>query len=167
MAGSTPGKVSGTIFQINVSDGGVPKLAVREAVSGPLGLTGDRQRNQEHHGGPERALCLYPLEHILALQAEGHPIFPGSVGENLTISGLDWSQMAPGSRWRLGGQVEIEVTRYTTPCQNIAESFSGRQFSRILQEKNPGWSRVYARVITAGPLRTGDPIERIGRDEAG
>ena len=37
------------------------------------------------HGGPERALCLFSLERILELQAEGHPIFPGAAGENITI----------------------------------------------------------------------------------
>ena len=49
-------------------------------------------------GGPLAALCLYSLEVIQALQAEGHSIFPGSVGENITLSHLDWSRVTPGVR---------------------------------------------------------------------
>ncbi|MFN2109684.1 MAG: MOSC domain-containing protein, partial [Anaerolineae bacterium] len=77
------------IFQINISHGGVPKLAVRSAEVTELGLVGDTHNNTKVHGGPTRALCLYSLERILALQAEGHPIFAGSTGENLTLAGLD------------------------------------------------------------------------------
>ncbi len=74
---------SGRIFQINVSNGGVPKFARQQAELTPLGLVGDRQEETDVHGGPERALCLFSLERILALQAEAHPIFPGAIGENL------------------------------------------------------------------------------------
>lgn len=78
------------IFQLNMSAGGVPKTAVRRATVTELGLSGDKQLDLKHHGGPMRALCLYSLERILALQADGHPIFPGSIGENITVAGLDW-----------------------------------------------------------------------------
>jgi MOSC domain-containing protein YiiM len=156
MAFNTP--TQGRVFQINISQGGAPKLAVRQAQVTLLGLLGDAHRDMVHHGGEERALCLYSLERIQELQAEGHPIFPGSVGENLTLSGLDWEQITPGKRLRLGSQVELEVTRYTEPCNNIRESFLGQEFSRILQKKHPGWSRVYARVITTGEISVGNAI---------
>lgn len=146
------------VFQINISDGGVPKLAVRQAFITAAGVQGDRQRDLVHHGGPERAVCLYPLEHILALQAEGHPVFPGSVGENLTLSGLDWSQMIPGKRLQVGEQVVLEVTRYTQPCNNLHEFFLDGNFTRISQTQYPGWSRVYARVLRDGVVTTGDPV---------
>ena len=94
--------MDGRIFQLNRSDGGVPKLAVREAFLTTEGLEGDRQRDLRYHGGPERALCLFALERIMELQAEGHPIFPGAVGENVTVVGLDWSQLKPGARLALG-----------------------------------------------------------------
>ena len=77
-------EMDGRIFQLNCSDGGVPKLGVREAVVTETGLACDRQRDLRYHGGPERAVCLYALERILELQNEGHPIFPGSAGENVT-----------------------------------------------------------------------------------
>ena len=60
------------IFQLNCSPGGLPKLAVREAVVTQLGLIGDDHKFPEIHGGPERALCLFSLDRIIELQAEGH-----------------------------------------------------------------------------------------------
>ncbi|MET0624721.1 MAG: MOSC domain-containing protein [Pyrinomonadaceae bacterium] len=148
----------GRIFQLNVSGGGVPKLAVREAALTHDGLEGDRQRNRRLHGGPERALCLYALERVLELQAEGHPVFPGSIGENLTVVGLDWSRLAPGARLALGEEALVEVTSYTKPCKVIAASFNGGDFKRISQKLRPGHSRLYARVLRPGRLRTGDPV---------
>ena len=148
----------GRIFQLSVSDGGVPKLAVREAVLTPTGLEGDRQRDRRFHGGPERALCLYALERLLELQEEGHPVFPGSVGENVTVVGLDWSGLAPGARLALGEEVLVELSSYTTPCKIIAASFKDGDFKRISQKLRPGDSRLYARVIRTGRLAVGQTV---------
>ena len=150
--------MEGRIFQLNVSDGGVPKLAVREAVLTPEGLAGDRQRDRRYHGGPERALCLFALERLLELQAEGHPIFPGSVGENLTVVGLDWARLAPGARLALGEEAQVEISSYTSPCKNIAASFAGGDFKRISQKVHPGHSRLYARVLRPGPIAVGQKV---------
>lgn len=151
-----------TIAHINVSPGGVPKLPVPSARVTELGLEGDSQRNLELHGGPERALCLFALEQIRALQAEGHPVSPGSIGENLTVEGLDWEQVTPGSRLEVGDSVVIEVTRYTSPCFNIKQSFADGDISRVSQKKHPGSSRVYARVLKTGAIRQGDAIRLLG-----
>jgi MOSC domain-containing protein YiiM len=148
---------AGRIFQINASQGGVPKSALREAVVNELGLTVDKH-NLKSHGGPTAALCLYSLERILALQAEGHPIFPGSVGENITVASLSWDQVVPGVRLRLGDEVLVEVTRYTTPCATIKDSFADRDSDRILQTRHAGWSRVYAKVLRMGKLRVGSKV---------
>ena len=149
----------GRIFQLSLSNGGVPKLAVREAVLTPGGLEGDRQRDRRYHGGPERALCLFALERVLELQAEGHPVFPGSVGENLTLVGLDWSRLAPGARLALGEEALVEVTSYTSPCKIIAGSFREGDFKRISQKLHPGHSRLYARVLRPGRLAVGQPVK--------
>ena len=74
--------MSGRIFQLSASGGGVPKLPVREVRIGRLGLEGDVQKHTKIHGGPDRAVCLYALEVICALQAEGHPVYPGALGDN-------------------------------------------------------------------------------------
>jgi len=64
--------MSSVVHSINVSPGGVPKLPVSEARITTLGLDGDSQRNRLYHGGPMRAVSLYSLERIEALNHEGH-----------------------------------------------------------------------------------------------
>lgn len=123
-----------------------------------MGLVGDAQNDTKHHGGPDRALCLYSLEVIERLRSEGHPIEPGYAGENVTISGLDWAEVQPGARLRIGHDVEIEVTSYTAPCSNNARWFIDGDFTRMLQSRHPGESRVYARVLQEGEVRAGDKV---------
>ena len=150
----------GRLVQINVNpEGGVPKHAVPSARIHSEGVDGDRQRYLQFHGGPQRAVSLYSAEHIAALQAEGHPISPGSTGENLTISGLTWETLAVGDRLRVGAELAIEITDYASPCENIGASFTDGRFKRISQKVHPGWSRLYARVIQPGTVRTGDTVE--------
>jgi len=146
------------VFQINVSDGGVPKRPVRRVRITFDGVAGDRQQHTEFHGGPDRAVCLYSLERILALQTEGHPIFPGATGENLTISGLQWEALAPGARLQVGPDLVLEIVSYTTPCRLIAESFLEGHSQRIFQDRHPGWSRLYARVLEPGDVSIGDVV---------
>ncbi len=143
---------------INVSDGGVPKRNVAEALVTKAGVAGDRQRDLRFHGGVDRAVTLYSAERISRLQEEGHPIAAGSTGENLTVSGLDWDQMVPEARLRVG-EAELELTRYAAPCANIGGSFQGGDFSRISQKIHPGWSRLCARVVREGRVRVGDAVE--------
>ena len=149
---------SGRVVQISVSNGGVPKAAVAEARITETGVDGDRQRDREHHGGPDRAVCLFSMERIRDLQAEGHAITPGSVGENVTVEGVDWDTVVPKTRILLGEDVALEVTKYTSPCFNIKAAFNGGQFSRISQKTHAGWSRVYARVLVPGTVREGDRV---------
>ncbi|MCM3874507.1 MAG: MOSC domain-containing protein [Pyrinomonadaceae bacterium] len=146
------------IFQLNSSPGGVPKLAIPEAEVTELGIVGDDHNFPDIHGGPERALCLFSLDRILELQEEGHPIFPGAVGENVTISGLDWNRLTPGLQLALGDEVLIEITRYTSPCNTIENSFAGGKYQRISQKVHPGYSRVYARVLQPGRLTVGQTV---------
>ncbi|OIO66696.1 MAG: sulfurase, partial [Candidatus Marinimicrobia bacterium CG1_02_48_14] len=103
------------IHQISISPGGVPKLPVESVEITVNGLIGDHQNDQKHHGGPERAVCLYALEVIESLRAEGHPIYPGSTGENITTTGLDWEKLQIGQRIRLGETVILEITDFTSP----------------------------------------------------
>jgi MOSC domain-containing protein YiiM len=152
----------GRVVQVNVNPrGGVPKFAVPTAELTRDGVRGDRQRDRRFHGGPTRAVSLYAIERIEALRAEGHPIGPGTTGENLTLAGIDWGALRVGDRLRVGEWVELEITAYTVPCSNIEESFADGAFTRISQKLHPGWSRLYARVIAEGAVRAGDPVEHL------
>lgn len=147
------------VHQVSLSDGGVPKHAVSSAHVTIEGLTGDRQRNRKYHGGPARAVCLFSLEVIEALRAEGHSIGPGLAGENLTVTGLDWSRLKPGDHLSIGDHVQLEIMSYTAPCRLNGQWFKGGDYERMAQEAHPGWSRLYARVLVEGSVRPGDVVK--------
>jgi len=150
----------GRIGSINVSGGGLPKRPVAEADVTTEGVEGDWQSDRRYHGGPDRAVVIFSAERIAALQAEGHPIGTGTTGENLTLSGLDWTDVVPGARLEIG-EVRLEVTKYTAPCLKIAPAFTGRDIARLAQKSRPGWSRVCARVLAPGHVRVGDTVRLV------
>jgi len=146
------------LYQINCSPGGLPKLPVLEAWVSLKGLDGDRHRNRVLHGRPDRALCLFSFEILEALQQEGHTVYAGASGENLTLAGLDWTQMKPGEHLKIGEEVQIELTSYCEPCRHNAKWFVNEDYSRISHQHHPGWSRLYARVLSEGRVRQGDRV---------
>ena len=154
MGAGAPTQV-GVVAQLSASDGGVPKKAIEVAEVGDRGLVGDRQASRQHHGRPLQALCLWSTEVIDALRAEGHPIEPGAAGENVTLSGIDWSTIRPGTQL-LVGDVLAEVSAWATPCKKNAQWFADGDFRRMDHDRHPGWSRAYAWVREPGTIRQGD-----------
>jgi MOSC domain-containing protein YiiM len=104
---------------------------------------------------------MYSLDRIASLQNEGHPIDVGTAGENVTVEGVDWECVVPGVTLKVGGDVVLEVASFTVPCKTIRGSFLDERFVRISQKLYPGWSRVYARVLSEGEIRSGDRFEVI------
>lgn len=149
------------VLQVNVSNGGVPKRAVPEAFVGREGLTGDAVNHPKVHGGPERAVCLFPVELIRALQDEGHPIFPGAVGENLTVAGVPWGDLEIGDTLAVGDRVVLQLASRVEPCNTIKAYFADGNFKRIKPDRAPGETRWYARVLREGTVRPGDEV-RVG-----
>lgn len=152
--------MKGTIVQVSMTTGGLPRRAVAAARVGPLGLEGDVQRNRRFHGGPLRAVCLYSVEQLARLAAEGHAIGPGDLGENLTTRGLALEALAPGARLRAGSAL-LEITGAVPPCRTIARFFVDGRFGRAGGRAHPGEARLYARVIEPGSVAPGDPIEPV------
>src|SRR5215470_12266844 len=107
--------MTGSILQINVSHGGLPKRALAEGELTPLGLAGDLHSHPQIHGGARQALLLMTAEGIDELTALGFPLFYGALGENITTRGLDRRVWRIGQRWRLG-DVVIELTKIRGPC---------------------------------------------------
>ena len=93
-------------------------------------------------------------------------IGPGTIGENVTVEGLDWSAVVPECHLLLGETVFLRVTRYTSPCMNIRRAFKDGDYARVSQKRHPGWSRVYARVLVPGSIRQGDPVRVLDEVEA-
>jgi MOSC domain-containing protein YiiM len=155
-AGVLPARSTGAVAQLNVSDGGVPKRPVERIEVDFRGVVGDRQATRLHHGRPFQALCLWSVEVIASLAAEGHPIGPGSAGENVTIAGLDWSTVSPGVRLAIGS-VLCQISSYAVPCRQNARWFVDGDFGRIHHRHGP-ISRVYATVLEPGAVGVGDAV---------
>lgn len=155
-AGAIPATAHGSVAQLNVSNGGVPKTPVDTIEVGFGGVTTDRQATRNHHGRPWQALCLWSADVIDALTSDGHPIFPGAAGENITIAGIDWPDVTVGSRLQLGS-VLAQVTAHAIPCQQNAQWFSDGDFNRIHHRNGP-ISRLYAVVLEPGTVGTGDEV---------
>lgn len=153
-SGALGPSVTGRVAHLAASGGGVPKASLDQATLTWAGVVGDRQSNRKHHGAPWQALCLWSSEVIDDFAAEGHDLAPARGGENVTISGLPWDRVGPGSLIRLGDTV-CEVWDYTTPCKNFTQWFVG---GRIKPEhRRSEVTRVYASVIQPGRVAVGDP----------
>lgn len=147
----------GRVAAVHTGSGGVPKLPVAHAAVGRRGLTGDRQASRAHHGSPYQAVCLWSTQVLDRLAAEGHPIGPGRAGENLTLAGLDWPRLRPGMRLSVGTAL-LEITGYATPCRANGRWFADGDFWRMAHEREPGVSRLYARVLGEGTVAVGQAV---------
>src|SRR5579864_2152975 len=110
--------ITGSILQINISPGGIPKRPIPEASVTAEGISGDRWAHPDIHGGPKQAVLLITSEGIEELIAQGYPLFNGALGENLTVTGLDRRQMRVGQRYR-AGDVFLELTKLRSPCATL------------------------------------------------
>jgi MOSC domain-containing protein YiiM len=153
--------MTGSILQINISPGGIPKQRVGQAQLSPVGIADDAWRNLKYHGGPNQALLLIGQETLDELSSLGYPVFSGALGENLTTTGLDYSQMRAGQRWQLGSQCLIELSKLREPCRTLdVYNLPGLARIQPLLKKDArgGW---YARVLEGGLLFPGDALRLV------
>ena len=150
----------GVVAGLFLSDGGVPKTAVDRVDIGWRGVLGDRQASRAHHGRPWQAVCLWSADVVADLAQAGHPIRPGSAGENVSIRGLDWSAARPGARMSFG-TVTLAVAAYAIPCSKNARWFADGDYERMSHERSDR-SRLYARVLQPGRVGLGDTVRIVG-----
>jgi len=131
-----------------------------------LNLDGDRQADLTVHGGPTKAVYVYPAEHYASWQEDlpGVDLPWGMFGENLTTRGLRESEVSIGDRFRIG-QAEVVVTEPRMPCYKLGLRF-GRDdiIKRFLASRRTGF---YFAVLKEGDVGAGDAIQRISRDTHG
>jgi MOSC domain-containing protein YiiM len=149
----------GRVVSVNVSPGGLPKLPVGSAWVGTIGLDGDGHESPTH-GGERAAVCLYAVEAIARVAADGHEAFPGAYGENLTLEGIDWGGLAAGDRLSIGEDgLELELTQNAAPCAKQARWFIDGAIERISVKHYPDDARWYALVLAEGRVEVGDAVE--------
>ena len=152
--------MSAKVTGLHISSGGVPKTPVDSLTVTNNGCQGDDQADKKHHGGKDKAICLFQQEILDSLSIDGHPIFPGSTGENILIEGVDIGKIGIDTCLRIG-EVEIIVTQDAPPCKTIKNSFINGTFNKISHRKNPNFTRWYASVNVTGTITIGDLVELI------
>lgn len=126
------------------------------------GAVGDRILDGSHHGGDDQALYAYAREDLDEWAATlGRELSGGVFGENLTTRGLDVTGALIGERWRVGPEVLLEVSVPRIPCNTFAHWMDeGGWIKRFTERAAPG---AYLRVLRAGQIRAGDPVEVVER----
>lgn len=157
--------MQGSILQISISPGGLPKCPIAEGRILPFGLEGDGHAHPQIHGGPRKAILIVASEAVEELKARGYPLFYGALGENLTTRGLEMRDLRIGDHLRAGGTV-LEITQPREPCSAL--DVYGEFLKREIYDQrvkagdytSPLWgmSGFKASVVRAGPVRLGDII---------
>ncbi|MBC8106126.1 MAG: MOSC domain-containing protein [Anaerolineae bacterium] len=148
---------TGTLAQLNVSPGGMPKLPILAARVTVEGVPGDWQKDRRYHGGPDRAICLFSEELYNWLRADfSIDMTFGSVGENFTTCGIDLLALKPGDRLRVG-ECTIEITEVRIPCRNL------KKWDERLPHVIEGHSGWVAKVVVEGDVKPGDAVEVVLR----
>ncbi len=137
------------IVSINISrTKGVRKTPVQEARIGPEGLEGDA-----HAGDWHRMVSLLAEESVDKMRAAGLEVGPGDFAENLTTRGVDLLALPLGTRIRVGAEVVLELTQHGKECHNRCAIYYQAGDCVMPREG------VFAKVITCGTVRVGDPVE--------
>lgn len=154
------------VHQLLQDEGSVGVTAIdKRAVTGPvkvhkLGLHADIQASRLHHGGEDQALYAYSQADADywtdQLQRE---LPPGIFGENLRVSGIETTGAIIGERWKIGLDVEVEVTSPRTPCATFQRRMDEAQWVKRFAEA--GRVGTYLRVVRTGTIRAGDHIHRL------
>jgi MOSC domain-containing protein YiiM len=131
-----------------------------------LNLVGDGQADPSVHGGMEKAVYAYPVEHHAPWRAElpDVELAPGSFGENLTLEGVPLEhEVCVGDRFEVGS-AELVVTQPRIPCFKLGLRF-GREdmVKRFLASGRSGW---YFAVLREGSVAAGDPVRLVQRHPA-
>jgi MOSC domain-containing protein YiiM len=133
---------------------GISKLPVsRPLYLDTLNFEGDGQADLQHHGGPDKAVCVYPTEHYpYWKQAHGRAFGPGAFGENLTTRGLLESDTCIGDVFRLGEAI-VQVTQPRQPCFKLSVKYDWPKLPLLVQQT--GFTGYYFRVLKSGNVNPG------------
>ncbi len=130
---------------------GIPKIPVREAQ-----LFVDHGVEGDAHAGPwHRQVSLLASESIESARQLGLDVGFGDFAENIATVGVDWKSLPIGTRVRLGREAVVEITQIGKECHNRCAIYY-KAGDCIMPREG-----VFGRVIEAGVIRCGDPIEII------
>jgi len=142
--------IKGVIKAISVSkEKGIPKTNVPEAkVKIDFGIVGDAHAANWH-----RQISLLAIESIDKMVAMGAKVSPGNFAENITTEGIELPKLPIGSRLKISGGIELEITQIGKECHSRCEIF--KQVGDCIMPREG----IFARVRKAGTMKNGDSIE--------
>lgn len=137
----------------------IEKQAVERVFLAKEGFHGDQVADLKHHGGPERAVCIYPSEHYALWEQEFQkPLPPATFGENLTVSGMLEQDVYIGDIFQVGEAI-IQVTQGRVPCQTIDRRLEMTPLMKRMVKT--GFTGYLCRVLKEGEIRAASDIELI------
>ena len=140
---------------------GGAKRPVPHAVLRFGGFDGDGQADRQHHGGPDKAVCVYPSDHYPYLERMlGRELAPGAMSENLTVSGIRETEVRVGDVFR-AGEAFVQVCQPRVPCNKLARKNGERLLPKWMS--GTGYTGFYMRVLAEGPVDAGSPFELVER----
>ncbi|KXH87524.1 MOSC domain-containing protein [Sporosarcina sp. HYO08] len=126
-----------------------------------LNFTGDGQGDLVHHGGVEKAVCVYPSEHYPYWEKTlGKPLDAGAFGENLTLQGLTEDEVHIGDSFKIGEAV-VQVSQPRQPCYKLSLVHERKDMSLLVQ--HTGYTGFYFRVLKEGMVSPTDVLVRISQ----
>ena len=133
---------------------------------GALGLEGDEQADQHHHGGPHKAVLMYAEHHYPGWRTlDGlAEMGPGGFGENLTVSGFDETSVCVGDVLQVG-RIRLQVSSPRGPCADISRRWDREWLlKKVIERRHTGW---YLRVLEPGEVRMADEVRLLERPHDG
>jgi MOSC domain-containing protein YiiM len=128
----------------------IGKSFVQAAELKKSGFVGDDVANHKFHGGPDRAVCLYPFEHYSYWEEifQKKLILP-AFGENITATGMVEEQVCIGDIYKIGGTI-VQVTQGRVPCATISKYNQENQFlKKVVETTLTGY---FFRVLEEGTI---------------
>lgn len=126
------------------------------------GFIGDGIADTKHHGGPDRAVCIYSQEHYSLWEKEFDCLLPSATfGENLTVEGMLEQDVCIGDVFRVG-EALIQVTQGRVPCSTINQRTGlPRLMKRMIET---GFTGFLCRVLEEGHVHSDSSISLESRD---
>jgi len=138
------------------------RVAVPELDLAPTNLAGDRQADLSVHGGPDKAVYVYPTTHYPTWQAEGFAVEAGGLGENVALAGVAEDDVRLGDVWRWG-EALVEISQPRAPCYKLAMHTGRKDLGpRMLATGRSGW---YLRVVEPGRVPTSGTMTLVERPD--
>ncbi len=127
------------------------------------GLAGDGQADLKVHGGPEKAVCVYPSEHYPYWEERlGHGLPTAAFGENFSMEGMTESGVCVGDVFQVGDRgTMVQVSQPRQPCYKLAARHGEKRLALWVQQT--GLTGFYFRVLEEGEVAAGDAVRLVER----